>query len=113
MDNRIVFLALALILTAIFIWRMGKERRDVRNRGVNESALVSALRALGYLLSRTITYGAALYLLASVYFMIAFRADCQGDSARRRSYERASLIEHVAEALTWPLYWDAEPPCER
>jgi hypothetical protein len=45
-----------------------------------------------YLLSRTITYGAALYLLASVLHHRLPRRMPGRFLARRRSYERASLI---------------------
>jgi hypothetical protein len=111
MEDRIALLALALILIVFFLWRVGKERREVRNRGVNEAPLVSALRALGYLLSRTIAYGAVLYLFASAYFYVAFRATCGLDLRTLQAYESRSLIVHVAEALVWPIYRDDGPPC--
>jgi hypothetical protein len=108
----VAILVVGLVLVVSLIGRLHKERCEVRNRGVNESSFISLRRASGYVLARLMAYGAAIYLLAAIYFFIAFRATCQSAPESHHAYDHASLIDHLGTALAWPLFQDADLPCE-
>lgn len=112
MDNPILFTGLAVVGVVMFSWRYQKERREVRNKGINEHTLISILRTVGYLISRTLTYGLLLYLLAAIYYYIAFRYDCRADPTNQMRYQAETTLNHAAEAITWPLYLEDGPGCK-
>jgi hypothetical protein len=112
MDDLILFTGLVILGVVFFSWRYQKERREVRNKGINENTAISIARAGGYLLSRMLTYGLSLYMLAAIYYYVAFRDDCRDDLASRARYESETLLDHAAEAITWPIYLEDGPGCK-
>jgi hypothetical protein len=109
-------LAAALIVAAIMVlyvfyreWQ--KERRDVMNRGVNQPALTTGIKALRDTMEPAILYGALIYLIIAAYYFVKFRQRCLDSPAGRAVYESDSLPDHLREALTWPQRDEDEPEC--
>jgi len=101
----------ALAVATTFAWRLQKERRDVWNRGVNQSPLLTLWRALAYTLYRAIIYGVLGYLLITGYYVVKFRNRCNATAASRAAYEAAPVSDHLLEALRWPVTYQDGPSC--
>lgn len=91
------------------IWR--DERYEVRNRGVNQALGTTLARSARRTAKLLLKFGGMLYLLATFYAFYMFERTCARDAWTRDAYERDSLIEHIADALRWPLYLESDPPC--
>ena len=102
----------AVLLTVItFIWRLRRERREVVNRGVNQSPVLTWVRPLVYTLYRAVVYLTLAYLLVSGYYLIKFRHRCQATPESRAAYEAGSARDHLLEAFTWPVTYQDGPDC--
>jgi len=51
------------------------------------------------------------YLLATLYAFYMFERVCAREDWTRAAYERGTFVEHIADALRWPLYLEDDPPC--
>ncbi len=87
------------------------ERYEVRNRGVNQPSSVTWTRAGMHAAFLLLKFGGIAYLLATFYAFYMFQRVCARDDWTRDAYERGALVEHIAEALRWPLYLEGDPPC--
>ncbi|MEW6580677.1 MAG: hypothetical protein AB1435_15980 [Chloroflexota bacterium] len=102
----------AVLLTVVtFIWRLHRERREVINRGVNQSPVLTWVRPLAYTLYRAVVYTALAYLLITGYYLVKFRNRCQATPETRAAYEAGSVRDHLLEALTWPVTYKDGPEC--
>ncbi len=102
----------AVLLTVVtFIWRLRRERREVVNRGVNQSPVLTWVRPLVYTLYRVVVYTALAYLLITGYYLVKFRNRCQATLETRAAYEAGSVRDHLLEALTWPVTYQDGPDC--
>ncbi len=107
-----VLLALALLAAVLLFARaLRQERFQVRNRGVNQARIVTWARAARHAGAALLKYGVFLYLFATFYAFYMFQRTCARQEWTRAAYERGSLVEHVTEALRWPLYLEGDPPC--
>lgn len=107
-----VLIAVALVVSGgVFARALREERAQVRNRGVNQAAIVTWARAGRQAAAVVLKYGAFLYLFATFYAYFMFQRTCARDDWTRAAYERGTLVEHVTEALRWPLYLEGDPPC--
>lgn len=105
-------LLVALVVIVAFARRLEKERRDVFNRGVNQSPLVTIGRALSATLVQAIAYAVLVYVLIAGYTYVRFRNQCRAEPDSRLAYEADSLIDHLREALRWPLTYSDGPACK-
>jgi len=112
-STSLAVLIAAIVLTAsALFWRvLRKELYEVRNRGVNQALAVSVGRAGLRTANLVLKFGLVLYLLATFYAYYRFQRVCARDAWMRDAYERGSLVEHVTDALRWPLYLEDPPPC--
>ena len=107
-----VLIALALAASVLlFVRALRQERAQVRNRGVNQAAIVTWTRAARHAGAVLLKYGVFLYLFATFYAFYMFQRTCARDGWTRAAYERDTFVEHVTEALRWPLYLEGDPPC--
>lgn len=113
MSTSLAVLIAAVVLTAIALfWRvLRQELFEVRNRGVNQALAVSLGRAGLRTTYLMLKFGLVLYLLATFYAYYRFQRVCARDAWTRDAYERGTLVEHVTDALRWPLYLEDPPPC--
>ncbi|MCL4238360.1 MAG: hypothetical protein KJ047_08935 [Anaerolineae bacterium] len=103
---------IAVLLTVTtFIWRLRRERREVINRGVNQSPALTWVRPLVYTLYRAVVYVALAYLLISGYYLIKYRHRCRATPESRAAYEAANVRDHLLEALAWPVTYQGGPEC--
>ena len=107
-----VLIALALGAgVLLFVRALRQERAEVRNRGVNQAAPVTWGRAFRHTAAILLKYGVFLYLFATFYAYYMFQRTCAREDWTSAAYERGTFVEHIAEALRWPLYLEGDPPC--
>lgn len=87
------------------------ERYEVRNRGVNQPSSVTWARAGRHAAFLLLKFGGIAYLLATFYAFYMFQRVCSREDWTLDAYERGPLVEHVIEAMRWPLYLEGDPPC--
>ena len=100
-----------LLTVTTFLWRLRRERREVANRGVNQSPVLTWVRPLAYTLYRAVVYTALAYLLITGYYLVKFRNRCQATPESRAAYEASNVRDHLLEALTWPVTYQGGPEC--
>ncbi len=99
----------ALLTLLTFWWRLQRERYDVRNRGVNQSPVLTLFYAIRYTLHRLLVYLMLGYLLVSGYYLIKFQHTCQAQAEEQAaSYE---LVDRLLDALRWPVTYQDGPDC--
>jgi hypothetical protein len=101
----------ALLTLLTFWWRLQRERYDVRNRGVNQSPVLTLAYALRYTLYRALVYLVLLYLLLSGYYLVKFRRVCQATPERQAVYDARAFEDRLLEALRWPATYEDGPDC--
>ncbi len=102
----------AVLLTVItFIWRLRRERREVINRGVNQSPVLTWVCPLVYTLYRAVVYLSLAYLLITGYYVVKFRNRCQATPESRAAYDAGNVRDHLLEALAWPVTYKDGPEC--
>lgn|GEM_PF-1946113 len=107
-----VLIALALVASGfVFARALRQERAQVRNRGVNQATIITWARAARHASAVVLKYGVFLYLFATFYAFYMFQRTCARQEWTRAAYERDTFVEHVTEALRWPLYLEGDPPC--
>lgn len=102
-------MALTLLL---FGRQLRRERFDVANKGVNQPEPVTLLRAAARTFWLEFRYALPFYLLLAFYFYLHIRRDCRHEPDTRLVYERASTVDHIGEALAWPVTVTGEARCE-
>lgn len=108
----VLLIAVALVASAlVFARELREERAQVRNRGVNQAAVITWTRAGRRTAADVLKYGVFLYLFATFYAFHVFQRTCARDDWTRAAYERGTRLEHIADALRWPLYLEGDPPC--
>ncbi len=100
-----------LLTVTTFIWRLRRERREVVNRGVNQSPVLTWVRPLVYTLYRAVVYTALAYLLITGYYLVKFHRRCQTTPESRAAYEAGNVRDHLLEALAWPVTYHDGPEC--
>jgi len=100
-----------LLTVTTFLWRLRYERREVVNRGVNQSPVLTWVRPAVYTLYRAVVYTALAYLLITGYYLAKFRNRCQAMPESRAAYEAGNVRDHLLEALAWPVTYQDGPEC--
>lgn len=107
-----VLIGLALVASGlVFVRALRQERAQVRNRGVNQAGIVTWAKATRHTAKIVLKYGVFLYLFATFYAYYMFQRTCGRQEWTRAAYQRGTFVEHVTEALRWPLYLEGDPPC--
>lgn len=107
-----VLIALVVAASAVLFGRaLRQERAQVRNRGVNQASGVTWARAGAHAALLLLKFGGMAYLLATFYAFYMFERVCAREDWTRAAYERGTFVEHIADALRWPLYLEDDPPC--
>jgi hypothetical protein len=104
-------IGVALLTLLNFARNLQRERRDVWNRGINQSPLVTLLKAFNRTLSRLILFGGLAYLVISGYYFYKFRQNCQRSDRGWAAYQQTETADHLREALTWPGRDEDAPQC--